>query len=53
MNNLYEGGEKGMEFKIENGVLLKYEGSEKEITIPDGVESIARGAFSNCKTLQG
>ncbi len=51
MNNLYEGGEKGMEFKIENGVLLKYEGSEKEITIPDGVESIARGAFSNCKTL--
>lgn len=33
-------------FKIEDGVLLSYIGSEKNIVIPDGVKEIASGAFA-------
>ena len=37
-----------MEFTIENGNLLKCEGNDKEIIIPEEVTSIYRDAFKNC-----
>lgn len=36
------------DFVIENGILLKYTGSDKSIHIPDGVRSIGVYAFMNC-----
>lgn len=33
------------DFVIENGVLTKYLGREKEVTIPEGVTAIGQGAF--------
>lgn len=33
------------DFIIENGVLTKYSGREKEVTIPEGVTAIGTGAF--------
>ena len=35
-----------MSFKIENGVIVKYEGSETDVIIPDGVHTISKDAFS-------
>ena len=35
----------GMGFIIEEGVLLKYDGIEPIVDIPDGVEKIGEGAF--------
>ena len=40
-----------MDFVIENGILKKYQGTDKNVIIPDGVKSIAKGAFYNCKTV--
>ena len=34
-----------MSFIIENGVLLRYNGDEKEVAIPDGVTKIGDMAF--------
>ena len=39
------------DFIIENGVLTKYVGREKEVTIPDGVTAIGEEAFSWCSRL--
>ncbi len=39
------------QFKIENGVLLKYFGEDANVTIPKGVTSIAEYAFCDCKNL--
>ncbi len=39
------------EFDIRNGVLIRYKGNGGELTIPDGVTSIAQGAFLNCDSL--
>ena len=41
-----------MGFKIENGVLVKYTGKDKDVVIPDGVISIGNKAFSHCQSLQ-
>ena len=37
------------EFEIENGVLIKYRGHNKNVVIPDGVTEIGRGAFRACR----
>lgn len=39
------------EFVIENGILIKYNGTGGEITIPEDVTSIDSNAFSDCKDL--
>ena len=39
------------EFVIEDGVLVKYTGDEKEVVIPDGVITIGQLALANCKSL--
>ena len=39
------------DFVIENGVLKKYTGNEKEVVIPEGVTSIGENAFWWCKNL--
>ena len=36
------------DFQIKNGVLIKYQGTAKEIFIPDSVTSIGMGAFRSC-----
>ena len=40
------------DFKIVNGLLEKYSGSDEHVTIPDGVTSIGEGAFRGCEQLQ-
>ncbi|MCR5122965.1 MAG: leucine-rich repeat domain-containing protein [Ruminococcus sp.] len=40
-------------FVIEDGVLKKYKGKGGNVAIPEGVTSIARGAFCDCKSLKG
>ena len=40
-----------MYFQIENGVLKKYTGKDKDVVIPDGVTSIGDGAFKCCTSL--
>ncbi|MBQ5823305.1 MAG: leucine-rich repeat domain-containing protein [Clostridia bacterium] len=39
------------DFVIENGVLIKYTGTDADVTIPDGVTSIGDWAFRGCKSL--
>lgn len=39
------------DFVIEDGVLTKYQGSDRDVTIPDGVTSIGRYAFFRCNGL--
>ena len=41
----------GAEFKIENDVLVKYEGKDTVVVIPDGVTKIGENAFDGNKTL--
>ena len=38
-------------FKIEDGVLLKYEGTDSVVVIPDGVVKIGKNAFYGNKTV--
>ena len=38
---------------IENGVLKKYRGTDREVIIPDGVTRIGSYAFSGCGSLTG
>lgn len=40
-----------MDFKIENNVLEKYTGKNRDVVIPDGVTSIGWNAFSGCSSL--
>ena len=40
------------DFIIENGVLIKYKGSEEAVVIPDGVTEIGDRAFACCMNLQ-
>ena len=41
-----------MSFEIENGVLLKYDGDDTDVIIPDGVTVIGKQAFMFCKALR-
>ena len=41
-----------MSFVIENGELLKYEGNDSKVVIPNGVTSIGDNAFSDCSKLE-
>lgn len=38
-------------FIIQDNVLIKYEGSDSEVFIPDGVKTIGNGAFRNNQTI--
>ena len=40
------------DFVIENGVLIKYRGTQKNVVIPNSVTSIGNEAFSYCPNLQ-
>lgn len=40
------------DFRIENGVLYKYIGTEEHVVIPDGVKDIGKAAFGGCENLQ-
>ena len=42
---------KGSDFLIVDGNLIKYTGKGGDITIPDGVKNIGRGAFHKCDAL--
>jgi len=42
---------KNSDFVIENGVLTKYKGKSKKVTIPKSVKSIGDNAFSDCKNI--
>lgn len=39
-------------FIIENGVLIRYEGSEADVTVPEGVSAIGAEAFAGNETLE-
>ena len=45
----YAAGES--DFTIQDGVLIKYNGSGGDVTIPDGVTGIGYGAFADCKSV--
>lgn len=38
-------------FKIEQGKLMKYLGTDTDVVIPNNVTSIGSGAFSDCTNL--
>lgn len=40
------------DFIIENGVLIKYNGNEKEVIVPKGLLKIGDFAFKNCTALE-
>ena len=40
------------EFDIENGVLVRYNGADSDVEIPDGVTEIGREAFHFCDSLK-
>ena len=39
------------DFQIEDGVLIRYTGKDKDVVIPDSVTSIGRYAFYGCTSL--
>ena len=39
------------EFKIKDGVLVKYSGAGSEVVVPNGVISIGERAFEEIKTI--
>ena len=41
-----------MDFEIKNGLLVKYTGSDTDITIPPEVTEIGEKAFSGCRHLK-
>jgi hypothetical protein len=40
------------EFKIKDGVLVKYQGKAAAVTVPQGITAIGNEAFSECKSLK-
>ena len=43
--------EKTSDFQIKDGVLVKYKGTDSEVTVPDGVTVIGRSAFKDNQTI--
>ena len=43
---------KSSSFDIDNGILIRYEGEEPYVTVPDGVTEIAARAFHNCRHMR-
>lgn len=39
------------DFRVEEGVLVKYRGPGGNVTIPEGVTSIGDSAFNGCESL--
>ena len=39
------------DFQIEDGVLIRYTGKDKDVVIPDGVTRIGAKAFFSCRSL--
>ena len=39
------------DFRVEEGVLVRYRGPGGDVTIPEGVTSIGKGAFYGCESL--
>ena len=46
-----EAANRPQNFKIENSVLIKYQGPGGDVVIPDGIKSIGDRAFRNCSCL--
>ena len=40
------------DFDIQGTILLKYTGTNEDVVIPDGIETIGEGAFRNCRFLR-
>ena len=40
------------DFVIEDGVLVKYEGHDANVVIPDSVTSLGKGCFAECSSLE-
>lgn len=49
---LYNAGQKTVEFEIYDGVLKKYNGSSEDVIIPDNVRRIGGGAFAKHNELK-
>jgi len=39
-------------FEIQDKKLIRYSGQETEVSVPEGIECIATGAFENCESIQ-
>lgn len=39
-------------FQIENDVIIKYIGEEREVVVPDGIVAIGNNAFAECENLR-
>lgn len=44
--------EKKSEFEIEDNVLIKYHGNEKEVVVPENITAISDFAFQNCADIE-
>lgn len=47
----YSETKKTNDFIIENGVLTRYQGKGGDVVIPDGITSIGKGVFADCKNM--
>ncbi len=52
MDDLDEYIDDSVKFKIKNGILYDYYGSDSEVVIPDGVKVIGSSAFSKALDLE-
>ena len=51
-NTLSQSIEKGSDFEISNGILLRYAGTKTHVVIPEGVEKLSNSVFWNCLTME-